>query len=78
MGARDIADCAGNSILIGSDGDDDGCNKSVFFCGFEIIEFKREDKNINLKSLKGNNMIQTSIAIGQEYIFFVTSHYNFV
>ena len=61
-----ISDYDGNKILVG--GDD---NDFISSFGFEIVKFDTEDRNIDLISLMGNNMIPTVIPIGEKHKYFI-------
>ena len=71
-GAWDSSDFGGNSISVGSD--DNGYNNYAFISGFELINFRTEGEITNFISLMSNNMILTTIFVGEKYTFFISDN----
>ena len=65
-GACDNSDFDGKTNLVGSD-----VNGYIFVSGFEIINFRTEDKMIDYISLMRDNLIPTAIAMGEKNISFI-------
>ena len=65
-GACDNSDFDGKTKLVGSD-----VKGFIFISGFEIINFKTEDKMIEYISLLSNNLIPTAIAMREKNIFLI-------
>ena len=53
-------------------------NEYVYISGLEIFEFKTDDKIIEYISLRGNNMIPYTFAVGEKCTYFLSSHYKFI
>ena len=72
-GALDNPDFDGNTILL-------ECvdNKYVYISGYEIFEFKTDDKILKYISLMGNNMIPYTIGVGEKYTYFISERYKFI
>ena len=51
----------------------------IFLSGYEIVKFCTEDKIIDFISNIGNNMVLVyAIAVGENYTYFLSDHYNFI
>ena len=71
--ACDSSDFIGNTTLVGSDD-----NEYIFVSGFEVIRFNKEDRNKDFISLIDNNMISTTMAVGEKDKNFSFDHYEFI
>ena len=71
--AEDIEEFDGNILLLECEN-----NEYVYISGIEIFIFKTGDKIIDYISLIGNNMIPYTFAVGENYPFFLSSHYKFI
>ena len=72
-GALDNQHFEGNTILLECED-----SKYVYISGLEIFEFRTNDKIIDYISLMGNNMIPYTIAVGERYTYFISSHCKFI
>ena len=53
-------------------------NEEVYVSGFEIFNFKTDDKIIDYISLFGNNMCPYTIANGEKHTYFIYDRYKFI
>ena len=72
-GARDKNVFDGNTLLLEGEN-----NEYICISGLEIIKFKTDDKNIDYKSLMGNNMIPYAFAVLEKYTYFLYHRYKFI
>ena len=63
----------GNTLLLECEN-----NEYVYISGLEIFKFKTDEKIIDYISLMGNNMIPYTLAVGEKYTYFLSSHYKFI
>ena len=71
--AGDKIDFDVNTFLLESED-----NEYVKISGLEIFKFKSADKIIDYISIMGNNMIPYTFAVGENYTYFLSSHYKFI
>ena len=72
-GANDSSGFDGNTLLLECEN-----NEYVYISGLEIFKFKTDDKIIDYISLIGNPMIPYTFAVGENYAYFLSSHYKFI
>ena len=72
-GDRDRPDFDGKTVLAGCDD-----NEYIFRSRFEIINFSKEGKILDLITLMGINTIPTATAVGDKYTYFLFDHYQFI
>jgi len=72
-GALDNSDFDGNTILLEFED-----SKYVYISGYEIFEFRTNDKILDYISLMGINMIPYTFAVGEQYTYFISEHYKFI
>ena len=72
-GAGDKIDFDGNTFLL-------ECEdiEYVYISELEIFKFMTDDKNIYSISLMDNNIIPYTFAVGENYTYFLSSHYKFI
>ena len=72
-GAGDKNDFVGTTLLL-------ECEdiEYVYFSGIEIFKIKTDEKIIGYISFMGNNMTPYTFAVGEKYLYFLSSHYNFI
>ena len=54
------------------------CSEYVYIFAYEMVKFYSDDRILNFISLMGNNMIQTTIAVGQKYTYVFSDHCIFI
>ena len=55
-----------------------GKKEYVYISAYEIVKFTMEDKTIDFISYIDSNMHACTIAIGEEYTFYISKHYKFI
>ena len=71
--AEDKKEFNGNTLLL------EGQNiEYVYISGLEIFQFKTDDKVLYNKSLMGDNMVPYTVAVGEKYTYFLSSHYKLI
>ena len=71
--AEDNEDFDGNTFSLECEN-----NEYVFISGLENYKIQTDDKIIHYISLVGNNMIPYTFAVGENYKYFLSSHYKFI
>ena len=71
--AEDKEKFDGNTLLLECEN-----NEYLYISGLEIFKLKTGDKVIDYISLIGNNMIPYTFAVGENYTYFLASHYKFI
>ena len=72
-GANDSSDFNGNTILLECED-----NVYIYISGLEISKFKTNDTFIDYTSFLGHNMCPYTFAIGENYTYFILTHYKFI